>query len=91
MTAADLKDLLERAQSWPKAAQDELLSMARKIEDELRLNRHVASTDELQITEAAIASIDVAPDPGRGKDHMDIEESMKRLVAANAKSAGRSD
>jgi hypothetical protein len=58
MTAADLKNLLERIQAWPEEAQDELVAAANQIESELRGNEYVASREELQIIDAAIASID---------------------------------
>ena len=34
MTEADLKELLKRVQTWPEAAQDELVSLANQIEHE---------------------------------------------------------
>ena len=86
MSATELKDLFDRVQSWPKSAQDELLSMANAIENALRGHQHVASEVELQISEAAITSIDVKPDAGSGADEDDILESMKRLVAGQRKS-----
>jgi hypothetical protein len=58
MTEADLKDLLKRVQSWPLAAQDELVAIANQIESELRNNDYVATQEELQIIDAAMASID---------------------------------
>ena len=58
MTAAELKDLLERVQTWPEAAQDELVSLANQIESELQSLDYVATRDELRIIDAAMASID---------------------------------
>jgi hypothetical protein len=58
MTEADLKDLLKRVQTWPAAAQDELVSLAKQIESELQGNDYVATREELQVIDAAIASID---------------------------------
>jgi hypothetical protein len=58
MTTADLKDLLERVQAWPEEAQDELVAVANEIESELQGNEYLASREELQIIDAAIASID---------------------------------
>jgi len=58
MTAADLKHLLERVQAWPEEAQDELVAVANQIESELQANEYVATREELQIIDAAIASID---------------------------------
>jgi hypothetical protein len=90
MSAADLKGPFDRVQSWPKAAQDQLLSMANAIENELRAYQHVASGEELQISDAAIASIDVVRDAGSGADEADVLESMKRLVAEKPKPAKES-
>jgi hypothetical protein len=58
MTAADLKNLLERVQSWPEEAQEELVAVAEQIENELRDRDYLATRDELQIIDAAIAAID---------------------------------
>ena len=58
MTEADLKDLLKRVQSWPEAAQDELVALANQIENELQSNDYVATHEELRIIDAAMASID---------------------------------
>ncbi|WP_076860880.1 hypothetical protein [Bradyrhizobium mercantei] len=90
MSATELKDLFDRVRSWPKAAQDELLSMANAIETALRGHQHVASHDELQISEAAITSIEVTPDAGSSTAEIDILESMKRLVAEKQKPAKES-
>ena len=58
MTATDLKDLLERVQSWPEEAQDELVAVANQIESELQGRDYLATREELQIIDAAMASID---------------------------------
>jgi hypothetical protein len=58
MTAADLKHLLERVQSWPEEAQDELVAVANQIESELQGDDYVATQEELRIIDAAMASID---------------------------------
>jgi hypothetical protein len=58
MTATDLKDLLERVQAWPETAQDELFAVAHQIESELRGGDYLATRQELQTIDAAIASID---------------------------------
>jgi hypothetical protein len=57
MSRPDLKALLERAQSWPEAAQDELVAVASQIEDELQAD-YLATREELRIIDAAMASID---------------------------------
>ena len=58
MTEHDLKTLLERVQSWPESAQDELVAVANEIETELQTGEYVASPDELQAIDEAIASLD---------------------------------
>ena len=58
MTVTDLKNLLERVQSWPEAAQDELVAVADRIESEWLAGEYVASPDELQAIDEAIASLD---------------------------------
>ncbi|MGQ0681454.1 hypothetical protein [Bradyrhizobium sp.] len=58
MTDADLKELLKRVQTWPEAAQDELVSLANQIESELQGNDYVATQEELQVIDEAMASID---------------------------------
>ena len=58
MTEADLKNLMKRVQAWPEAAQDELVALANQIESELRSNDYVATQEELQVIDAAMASID---------------------------------
>jgi hypothetical protein len=58
MTMTDLKDLLKRVQSWPEEAQDELVAVANQIENELQGRDYLASREELQIIDAAMASID---------------------------------
>ena len=54
----DLKQLLERAQTWPEAAQDELVAVANQIESELKGRDYLATQEELRIIDAAMASID---------------------------------
>lgn len=54
----NLKDLLERAESWPEAAQNELVAVANEIESELQGGNYVATREELDIIDAAMASID---------------------------------
>jgi predicted transcriptional regulator len=58
MTTAKLKKLLERAQTWPEEAQDELVAVANQIESELQGGDYLATAEELQIIDAAMASID---------------------------------
>jgi hypothetical protein len=54
----DLKNLLQRVQTWPEEAQDELVAVANQIESELRGQSYLASREELRIIDAAMASID---------------------------------
>jgi hypothetical protein len=58
MTAADLKNLLERVQAWPEEAQNELVAVATQIESELRGDDYTATQNELQVSDAAMASLD---------------------------------
>ena len=58
MTAADLKNLLERIQTWPEEAQNELVAVAAQIESELQGGEYMATRDELQVIDDAIASLD---------------------------------
>jgi hypothetical protein len=58
MTTTDLKNLLERARTWPEEAQDELVAVANQIESELQGRDYLATHEELQIIDAAMASID---------------------------------
>lgn len=54
----DLKDLMERVQGWPEAARDELVAIASQIESELQGGDYVATREELQAIDAAIASLE---------------------------------
>jgi hypothetical protein len=58
MTMTDLKTPLQRVQSWPEEAEDELVAVANQIESELRGRDYLATREELQVIDAAIASID---------------------------------
>ena len=58
MAASDLRDLLERAQTWPEEAQNELVAIASEIESELLSGAYVATQEELRSIDAALASID---------------------------------
>jgi uncharacterized protein YecE (DUF72 family) len=54
MTTTDLKNLLERVQTWPEEAQDELVAVANQIESELQGRDYLATHEELRIIDAAI-------------------------------------
>lgn len=58
MSVTDLKNLLERAQTWPEAAQDELVSIANQIESELQGKDYQATQEELMAIDSAIASLE---------------------------------
>jgi hypothetical protein len=58
MATTDLKNLLERAETWPEEAQDELIAVANQIESELQGRDYFATREELRIIDDAIASID---------------------------------
>lgn len=57
MTVTELKDLLERVRTWPEEAQNELVAVANQIESELQ-GDYVATREELEAIDAAIASLD---------------------------------
>jgi len=57
MTETDLQNLLARVRSWPEQAQNELVAVANQIESELK-GDYVATHDELEAIDAAMASID---------------------------------
>ena len=77
MTATDLKDLLERVQTWPEEAQDELVAVAKQIESELQ-GDYFATQEELQIIDAAMTSID----RGETATDADIKAAFARFRAA---------
>jgi regulator of PEP synthase PpsR (kinase-PPPase family) len=54
----NLKDLLERVESWPEAAQNELVAVANQIESELQGGDYIATREELRIIDAAMTSIE---------------------------------
>ena len=54
----DLKHLLDRVQTWPEEARDELVAVANQIESELNSRVYIATQDELRVIDAAVASID---------------------------------
>jgi len=58
MTAADLKNLLERIQTWPEEAQNELVAVAAQIESELQGDGYTATQNELQVIDEAMTSLD---------------------------------
>ncbi len=77
MTVADLKNLLERAQTWPEEAQNELVSLASQIESELHGSEYIATQEELRIIDAAIASID----DGQVASDQEVEAAFAKFRA----------
>jgi len=77
MTVTDLKSLLERVQTWPKEAQDELVALANQIESELGGNDYFATSEELRIIDEAIASID----RGEFASDREVEAAFARFRA----------
>jgi hypothetical protein len=49
----ELKDVLERVDTWPKKAQQELAEIALEIEAEFRSGAYSATPDELQAIDEA--------------------------------------
>ena len=78
MTAADLKDLMERVRNWPETAQDELVAVASQIESELRGGEYLATREELRIIDAAIASID----SGEVATDLEVEAAFAKFGSA---------
>jgi hypothetical protein len=56
MTKA-LKDVLQRAESWPAQAQDELAQVALEIEAAIKGGAYHASADELRAIDEALAAV----------------------------------
>lgn len=58
MTTKDIKSLLERVQTWPEEAQDELVDVANQIESELHNREYLATQEELRVIDSAMSAID---------------------------------
>ena len=78
MATTDLKNLLERAQTWPEEAQDELVAVANQIENELQGQSYFATQEELRIIDAAMASIDA----GEAASETEIETAFAKFRSA---------
>jgi hypothetical protein len=78
MATPDLKNLMERVRDWPETAQDELVAVAKQIEDELKGGDYLATREELRIVDAAIASID----GGEAATDVEIEAAFARFGSA---------
>lgn len=75
MTASDLKLLLERAETWPEAAQAELVAVAKEIEQGLSDDAYEATDEELRIIDDAIASIEA----GEGVSEAEMEVTFAKF------------
>ena len=74
----DLKNLMARVQTWPEAAQDELAAIADQIENELQGGDYIATRQELQTIDAALASID----GGETASDAEIEAAFAKFGSA---------
>jgi hypothetical protein len=74
----DLKNLMARVQTWPEAAQDELVVIANQIESELQAGDYLATQQELQTMDAALASIDA----GESASDAEIEAAFAKFGSA---------
>ena len=72
MTKA-LKDVMERAQTWPEEAQEQLARMAHEIEGELKGDYH-ATPEELR-------AIDQSEDAGMADDN-EVEAAFRSFRRA---------
>ena len=77
MTETDLQNLLARVRAWPEEAQKELVAVANQIESELK-GDYVATHDELQAIDAAMASIDA----GEAATDLEIEAAFAKFRKA---------
>jgi hypothetical protein len=77
MTETDLQNLLARVRAWPEEAQNELVAVANQIESELK-GDYVATHDELQAIDAAMASIDA----GEVATDLEIEAAFAKFRKA---------
>jgi hypothetical protein len=57
MKTTELKNLLERAETWPQQAQDELVQLGREIEAEIGQGRYRLSEDEREGVERGLAAM----------------------------------
>ena len=74
----DLRNLMARVQTWPEAAQDELFEIANQIEVELHAGDYLATRQELQTIDAALASIDA----GEAASDTEIEAAFAKFGSA---------
>jgi hypothetical protein len=74
----DLRNLMARVQTWPEAAQDELVAIANQIESELHAGDYLATRQELRTIDAALASIDA----GEVASDAEIEAAFAKFGSA---------
>src|SRR5437879_4859282 len=53
-----LKELIERAETWPSSAQEELVQVGLEIEAEHKSGTYTATADELKAIDEALAQAD---------------------------------
>jgi hypothetical protein len=75
MATSDLRNLLERAQTWPEEAQNELVAIASEIENELLGGEYLATQEELRSIDTALASID----RGEVATDAEVEETFAKF------------
>ena len=74
MTAKKLKDVLQRVEAWPEAAQAELAELALEIDAGLGAGKYQATTEEL----AGIRRVLMDAREGRFATNEQIEELFKK-------------
>jgi hypothetical protein len=72
-----LKDLLERAESWPKEAQEELVELGHEIEGEIKGEYH-ATRDELAGVDRGID----AANAGKFASQTQVEQVLAKFRIA---------
>lgn len=87
MTSTDLKDLIARVQQWPETARDELMAVADQIESELTSGDYVASREELEMVDVALAAID----RGEIASEAEVEAAFARFQIRNGRLSARTD
>ena len=86
MTAADLRNLLERIRTWPEEAQNELVAVAVQIESELQGNEYRATRDELQVIDRRFTLEPMAMALQRGDEdfRLAIDTALSRLYSSGS-------
>jgi predicted transcriptional regulator len=68
---------LERVQTWPEEVRNELVAVANQIESELLGGEYVATREELQTIDAAMAAIDA----GEVASEREVEAALAKFRA----------